>query len=52
MSSVEYVSQNLNECSFEEISSCSKLETSKNFVNQIEILHYDIFIAIIGNVNN
>jgi len=31
--------------------SCSKLEISKNFVNQIEILHYDIFIAIVWIVN-
>ena len=30
----------------------SKLEISKNFVNQIKILHYDIFIAILGFVNN
>ena len=33
------------------IQSCSKLEISKNFVNQIEILHYDIFIAIVWIVN-
>ena len=33
------------------IFSCSKLEISKNFVNQIEILHYDIFIAIVRIVN-
>ena len=52
MSSFKYVNQNLNECSFEKISSCSNLEISKNFVNQIEILHYDIFIAILWNVNN
>ena len=51
MSSVEYVSQNFNECSFEEFSSCSKLEISKNFVNKIEFLHYDIFIAIFWIVN-
>ena len=28
-----------------------KLEISKNFVNQDEILHYDIFIAIVWIVN-
>ena len=33
------------------ILSCSKLEISKNFVNKNEILHYDIFIAIVGIVN-
>ena len=33
------------------ILSCSKLEISKNFVNQVEILHYDIFIAIVWIVN-
>ena len=32
--------------------SCTNLEISKNFVNQIEILHYDIFIAIAWIVNN
>jgi len=31
---------------------CSNLEISKNFVNQIEILHHDIFTAILWNVNN
>jgi len=31
--------------------SCSKLEKSKKFVNQIEILHNDIFIAIVWIVN-
>ena len=33
------------------ISSCSKLEIIKNFVNQNEILHYDIFNAIVCFVN-
>jgi hypothetical protein len=33
------------------ILSCSKLEISKNFVNQNEILHYDILIAIVWIVN-
>jgi len=31
--------------------SCPNLEISKKFVNQIEILHYDIFIAIVWIVN-
>jgi len=31
--------------------SCSKLEISKKFVNQNEILHYDIFIALVWIVN-
>jgi len=31
--------------------SCPKLEIRKKFVNQFEILHYDIFIAIVGIVN-
>jgi len=31
--------------------SCSKLEISKNFVNPVEILHDDIFIAIVWIVN-
>ena len=35
-----------------EISLCPKLEISEKFVNQIEILHYDIFIAILWIVNN
>jgi len=33
------------------ILSCSKLEISKNFVNKLEILHYDIFITIVWIVN-
>jgi len=31
--------------------SSSKLEIRKNLVNQIEILHYDIFIAKVWIVN-